>query len=75
MKKILLWIGLAACINFLSARLLAQEAATTPIVIDTDCATDDFRAIAAMLSSSDFKVLGIECTNGGLSTAERASAL
>ena len=37
-------LGLIACIVLINfhVRVMAQEAATIPLVIDTDCATDDF---------------------------------
>lgn len=70
-------VSLLACIMLiaLQVRVQAQEAATIPLVIDTDCATDDFMAISAILSSSDFKVLGIVCTDGGLSPQTGATAV
>lgn len=75
MKKILLACSLFTALYTADFTLYAQEAATIPIIIDTDCATDDFRAIAALLSSSDFKVIGIVATDGGLAPAEGASGL
>ena len=75
MTKILFSIGLFLCFSVLTVKLQAQEAATIPVIVDTDCATDDFRAIAALLVSKDFKVVGFVCTDGGLSPAEGAAGL
>jgi len=70
-------LGLIACIVLINfhVRVMAQEAATIPLVIDTDCATDDFMTISAILPSNDFKVLGIVCTDGGLSPQTGAAAV
>lgn len=75
MKRYLLGFSLLTTLFIHNNTVEAQEAATIPVVIDTDCATDDFRAIAAFLSNSDFKVIGIVATDGGLSPTEGAAGL
>jgi pyrimidine-specific ribonucleoside hydrolase len=40
------------------------------VIIDTDCAIDDFRAITMLLASSKVEVLGITTSDGTLSPAE-----
>ncbi len=72
MRKYLFVFFLFVGSNLLTIHSDAQESATIPIVVDTDCASDDFRAIAAFLTSSNFKVIGIICTDGGLSPSEGA---
>lgn len=75
MRRILFSLSLFVCFSVLTVKVKAQESATIPVVIDTDCATDDFRAIAAFLASKDFKVVGFVCTDGGLSPTEGAAGL
>lgn len=46
--------------------LFAQNQHLTPVIIDTDCATDDFRAICQFLSIKELDIRGFIVTNGSL---------
>lgn len=68
MKKVVL---LATIILLIINGLLAHSGkAKYHVIIDTDCAPDDLRAIALMMASPDFEILAITTSDGLLKPKE-----
>lgn len=67
-KLIILLILILVLIN---CRLTAHSGKPRyRVIIDTDCAIDDFRAITLLLASSEVEVLGITTSDGTLNPAD-----
>ncbi len=64
-------ILLVLVLTILNCKIVAHSGKSQYyIIIDTDCAIDDFRAISMLLASSKVQVLGITASDGTLDPAE-----